>query len=385
MTEMLVRAPTLTFPDPTKPKGTLLDVAAVTDGMGWMDTLGLGESYNCLIPDTEAQWPCPAVTLTAVTQTASATATTGGTLAAGTYRAVITALNDRGETVKSNEISQVTTGATSTVTFNWTAVSGATGYRVYVTNGAAGSQAIYVNDTASPYIMTAYPPAGNVAGAPPAANTAVVSVSKTFEKPVWIDGFRFAVYGAFTCKGPGFDMSEAEGKAKAAFLANESTGVERALMKQRFIANGTSWGAPTDLTPAGGAVTAAQGLALLEGDASCKYAGVPIIHAPRAIASLLAGTQGAIHAEGERLVSELGSLISAGAGYACPNQGPAGTAPAAGELWMYGTGAVAVTRSELLTPPGDIDRLQNDVFILVERAYVAAVDCYASAVRVKVT
>jgi hypothetical protein len=383
MTEMLVRGPTLTFDDPVKPSGTLLDVASIIDGIGWMDPAGLTESYNCLILDSETAWPCPpASVLAAPVQAASATATTGGTLPAGTYRAVITAVNDRGETVKSNEVSQVTTGATSTVTFNWGAVAGATSYRVYLTNGAAGSQATYVVSTASPYVLTAWPPAGVASGVPPASNTAIVSVTKTFEKPVWVDGFRFAVYGGITCKGPGFDMTEAQNKTKAAFLASESVGVERALMKTRFVASG-SWSAPTDLTPAGGAVTPAGGLAILEGDAACMYAGVPIIHAPRTVASLLAGQQGSIHAAGSTLVTELGSKVAAGGGYGCPNQGPTGAAPASGEMWMYASGAVAVARGELLSG-ADIDRAKNDVVVLVERAYVAAVDCYASAVRVKV-
>jgi hypothetical protein len=207
---------------------------------------------------------------------------------------VITAVNDRGETVKSNEVSQVTTGNASTVQFNWGAVAGATAYKVYLTNGAAGTEDRFIVGLSTNTILSTWPPGAQM-GVPPTVNGAIVSVTKTFEKPNWIDGFRFAVYGGITCKGPGFDMSEAETKTVAAFLASESVGVERAMMKTRFVVNGTSWPAPTDLTPAGGAVTPAQGLAMLEGDASCKYAGAPIIHMARGVASLLAGQQGSIH------------------------------------------------------------------------------------------
>src|SRR5262245_26790281 len=126
MTEMLVRAPSFDFPAPQKSPGSLLGVATVREGIGFLEPAGLVESYNCLILDSTAVWPCPPNTLAAPVQTAPATATTGGTLAAGTYRAVITAVNDRGETVKSGEQSQVTTGSASTVTFSWNAVSGAT-------------------------------------------------------------------------------------------------------------------------------------------------------------------------------------------------------------------------------------------------------------------
>lgn len=63
---------------------------------------------------------------------APTTATTAGTLVAGTYFYKATYTNATGETVGSNEISQATTGSTSTVTFTiGTAPSGATGTKVY--------------------------------------------------------------------------------------------------------------------------------------------------------------------------------------------------------------------------------------------------------------
>jgi hypothetical protein len=66
------------------------------------------------------------------------TSTTGGSLAAATYFYKMTAINLAGETTGSAEASQVTTGATSTVTFTFSTVAGATGYKVYrsTTTGA---------------------------------------------------------------------------------------------------------------------------------------------------------------------------------------------------------------------------------------------------------
>jgi len=385
MTEMLVRPSSFDFPAPVRPIGTLLDVASVQEGIGWLEPGGLVESYNCLILDSAAVWPCPAVTLAAPVSTAPSTVTSGGTLAAGTYRAVITAVNARGETIASAEQSQVTTGAASTITWKWNAVTGATAYKVYITGvGGATGTATYAATVTAPtvqYVQTAPRTAGGAA--PPTSNTATTPANKTFEAPGWQDGFRFAVYGGIKCKGPGFDMAEAETKTRAAFEAMESVGVERALMNTRFV-DGAAWDPATDLTPAGGAVSAAIGLAMLEGDAACRYAGTPIIHAPRAVASLLTGFQGSVVREGNRLETKLGSLVAAGGGYACPNSSPLGAAPAAGEAWMYASGAVSVARGELLIK-SDIDRDQNDVYVLAERAYVAAVDCYTAAVRVKVT
>jgi hypothetical protein len=61
----------------------------------------------------------------------SSTSTSGGTLAAATYSYVVTALTPYGETTPSVAKTQATTGSTSTVTVTWSAVTNATGYKVY--------------------------------------------------------------------------------------------------------------------------------------------------------------------------------------------------------------------------------------------------------------
>lgn len=97
-------------------------------------------------------------------QSASTTSTTGGTLAAGTYYYVITATNAAGETLPSNEVSQVTTGATSSNTINWTAVTGATGYKIFRST-SSGTQAVhYVVGAVVAYLDTN---AATTAGSPP--------------------------------------------------------------------------------------------------------------------------------------------------------------------------------------------------------------------------
>lgn len=64
----------------------------------------------------------------------TATATTGGTIPAATYFVVITAVASGGESVTcAAQVSQVTTGATSTLTVNLPALpSGATGFNIYM-------------------------------------------------------------------------------------------------------------------------------------------------------------------------------------------------------------------------------------------------------------
>lgn len=112
-------------------------------------------------------------TLAAPVLAAPTTATTGGSLAASTYYYKVTALNAAGETVGSNQVSQITTGATSTVGLSWAAIAGATGYKVYrstTTNGQSTSPALVATLGA----VTAYTDTGTAvsAGAVPATNTA---------------------------------------------------------------------------------------------------------------------------------------------------------------------------------------------------------------------
>lgn len=368
------------FPAPTLTAraGELLDVASVHEGISTWEPTALFETTHCMTTDAVALFPCPPTTMPAIVQSASGTATTGGTLPAGTYRAKVTAVNSRGETIASNEISQTTTGAASTVTFNWPNATGETGYRVYITNGAAGSQAAYVSvpaDTTT-YTLTSWPPSGSTAKTPPTSNTAVVSQSKTFSLPSWRDGFRFAVYGGLACKGPSYNGEQGLSDLKTTFAMNESVGVERAFMTTGFA------GAP-DITPASGAVSAVVGLGLLEGDAAGKYAGVPTIHAPRVVGTLFT-QNGAMVREGNKFYTGQGSKVASGGGYGDPNLGPTGAAPAAGEMWMYASGEVVLARGEVIAHT-ELDRTTNDVYTLVERLYVGAIDCYTAAIRVKVT
>lgn len=209
---------------------------------------------------------------------------------------------------------------------------------------------------------------------------------KEFGGLSWQDGIKFATYTGLVCKSIGFDSAANEAEVQRVFAAQESNAVEAALLAQRFVENADDadiWGAPADLTPTPGtAVSVEVGLALLEGNAAINYAGVPTIHTPVTIASLLA-SDNAIVWEGGNLRSKLGSKIVSGGGYE-DSTGPDGTDPAAGDMWMYATGEVVVARSPLFVKT-EMDRSTNEVFTLVERTYIAAVDCYTAAVLVEVS
>lgn len=102
-----------------------------------------------------------------------ATATTGGTIAAGTYQITVTARAGGGESVISNRVAQVTTGATSTITVTVaTEPTGALGYNLYVSavGGGAGSETFQTAFVGNTVTLTA-PPVGGGAAIPGADST----------------------------------------------------------------------------------------------------------------------------------------------------------------------------------------------------------------------
>lgn len=209
--------------------------------------------------------------------------------------------------------------------------------------------------------------------------------SKSFNnKPAWQDGILFAAYGGVVCKAIGLDQSRMLSETERVFTSGESTAVERALMKYRFAAKANHWAAPTDLTPTGGAVKPAVGVALLEGYAGANYVGAPTLHLPLTVASLMLGATGVLVQEGDSIGTKLGSKVAAGSGYDFPNLGPTGSAAPTGEKWLYATGEVVIVRGEVVMRQA-MDYSTNEVFVLAERPYVAAVDCFTAAVRVQVT
>lgn len=205
----------------------------------------------------------------------------------------------------------------------------------------------------------------------------------------WVDGYRFAAYGGARCKTVGLDREGMRAGLRAAFELGESAAVERSLMSIRFAAHDATatipgeWPAPTNLTPAGGAVSPAVGISLLEEYAGSVYTGAPVLHVPVSVASQVLGVDGAAF-EGDTLRTKFGSKMAAGAGYSYPNLGPTGAAAAAGERWLYATGEVALLRNAEPVIKDAVDMAQNEVIALVERGYIVAVDCFVAAIAVNI-
>lgn len=122
-----------------------------------------GETRNMLIQYVqEAAPPTPA----------SSTSTTGGTLAAATYSYRVSKVLFGIETQASTAKTQVTTGATSTVTVDFSAGydTRATSYKVY---GRVGGSELLMATVANPTTSFLDDGSGTPAGALPAASTVI--------------------------------------------------------------------------------------------------------------------------------------------------------------------------------------------------------------------
>lgn len=102
----------------------------------------------------------------------SAVPVAGGALTAGTYKYYVTAINANGETTKSNEVSGTTSAGNLTLTVTWTAVTGATGYKIYRTAAGGLTDSELLLTTVG--LVTTYndTAVGSPAGAFPTTNTA---------------------------------------------------------------------------------------------------------------------------------------------------------------------------------------------------------------------
>jgi len=125
-------------------------------------------------PDVDGSYTTDTPPLANPVQAAPSTAATGGTLAAATYFYVVTATVADGQTLKSNEQSIVTTGATSSNTINWGAVTGATGYRIYRGATTGGQNVYYSVGAVTSFVDTG---AISTGGTPPLVNTTTTVVA----------------------------------------------------------------------------------------------------------------------------------------------------------------------------------------------------------------
>jgi peptidoglycan/xylan/chitin deacetylase (PgdA/CDA1 family) len=121
---------------------------------------------------------------------APAASGTGGTLPAGTWYYRFTATSATGETLPSSEVTATTSTATSTVTLAWSAVNGATGYRIYRSSAPGAETLLAAVGTVTTYADTGAAAAGTAT--PPTSNTASRSTSCS---PAGLPGHAYEVSG----------------------------------------------------------------------------------------------------------------------------------------------------------------------------------------------
>lgn len=224
--------------------------------------------------------------------------------------------------------------------------------------------------------------------------------TKEFDAASWQPGFTFAVYGGVQCRAVGLDVDDQNAEVARVFEAAQGKGIERALVGTRFVASVApdsdapispffgQWDDPEDLTPAT-PTSLPVALALLEGHAAANYNGLPIIHMPRAAATVLEAS-GLIVWQGDLAFTKNGSRVAIGGGYDDPEM------LATGEWDMYATGEIYVEMAEAIETkdypvlPGMADPssdgnalLENGIVSMAERVFRVAIDCYVSKVTGK--
>lgn len=213
---------------------------------------------------------------------------------------------------------------------------------------------------------------------------------KVFDTAEWQPALTFAVYGGVSCRTVGLDEADMADELRRVFEANEGKGVEQALLGNRFVAHTQNandpldgaWAAPINITPAS-AVSPRVAIGLLEGWFAKNYVGVPTLHMPRALGTILGSD--VIEWRGDLAYTKMGSKIAFGGGY--------DETPQDGVMDIYATGEVFVERSseivvkDLMTVPSapgatDVNGVgggknglaSNTAVALVERMFRVAVD-----------
>lgn len=192
-------------------------------------------------------------------------------------------------------------------------------------------------------------------------------------RPATIAVDPFVVWHGDRCTTLDFRAESFEDRANAALLRYES-----ALIEAEFwtgtVAAAESLPNPyltdanlVELAPAGAELTPTMALAALEASlADCRGGSRGMIHAsPRTVTVWKA--LDLVSVEGGTIVTTLGTVVVAGAGY--DGSSPTGVVDATGATaWAYATGIVSVRRSEIVTIPdkGDFAGAVNRTTNLVE-------------------
>ncbi|MFF0401736.1 cupin [Streptomyces sp. NPDC005248] len=206
-------------------------------------------------------------------------------------------------------------------------------------------------------------------------------VQKEFCRPSVEHAEPITVYAGSECSTMGWTYTEAREHAEASLELGEQQAVEAGFWSAKLAMTAT------DLTPAEGPVSIAQGVAALEGCLAEQYGGVGVLHVPAGAAALL-GCCNLVREDpaAGSLRTLAGNCVIIGAGYSAMNTGPGNLPAEPGTAWLYITGPVVVRRGPTETVPdqpgASVNIRNNDRRVLVERTYVVATTCTVCAVQV---
>lgn len=240
---------------------------------------------------------------------------------------------------------------------------------------AAGTYTVTLTDgDGLGYLGVAHITVAASAASGPFAGTVAFSKVATEDIPLAY-GDPFVLYHLFKCSPVGTDVAA---RAREAFATAEGFGIER--LAARYFANHAD---AVDITPGGTAMHPVDAVALLEQYAGSNYGGVPVLHTPKGVTTLL-GSYNAVSRQGQRLETLQGSRVAAGAGYDLLGAPGSGDVAAAGQAWVYVTGGVTVRRGAQIDvgPVMPLSPALNLATALVERPSVVATECLVAAVKV---
>jgi hypothetical protein len=204
---------------------------------------------------------------------------------------------------------------------------------------------------------------------------------KEFCRPTAEHASPITVYAGAECSALGWSYAEAREHAEATMALGEQQALEAAFWRDKLAMEAV------DLTPEGGPVNVAQGVAALEGCLAESYGGVGTLHVPAGVAALL-GCCEIVREDPAtgNLRTLAGNCVTIGAGYSAMNTGPGNLPAEPGTAWIYITGPLVIRRGPVETVPAQpgpsVNTRNNDRRVLVERTYVVGTTCTVCAVQV---
>jgi hypothetical protein len=211
-----------------------------------------------------------------------------------------------------------------------------------------------------------------------------VSGSKTFSavEPA-ISGNPFGVITSYQCGAIGYSFEEAKARVLTRMALREQTGVERRVWQG--VPLGGIGGIPglfqsaVTLPAASCPTTAVQALEQALAD-NGVFGG--IIHARPNMAAQLGRSHLIETGPGRRISTYLGTPVVFGQGY--NGTGPQGQAITTTTEYMYASGRILLwaTDADVPDPRQTFDQVNNVMFTIAEKVYVAIVECGVWAVQV---